>query len=47
MYTHTHTHTHSLTQSFPGGSDSKEFACNAGGPGSISGSEISPREGNG
>ena len=43
MYTHTHTHTHS----FPGGSDSKESVCNAGGPSSIPGSERSPREGNG
>ena len=32
---------------FPGGSDSKESACNAGDPGSISGSGRSPGEGNG
>ena len=31
---------------FPLGSDSKEFACNAGDPGSIPGSARSPREGN-
>ena len=32
---------------FPGGSDSKESACNAGDPGSIPGSGRSPGEGNG
>ena len=32
---------------FPGGSDGKEFACNAGDPGSIPGSGRSPGEGNG
>ena len=32
---------------FPGGSDGKESACNAGDPGSIPGSGISPGEGNG
>ena len=32
---------------FPGGSDSKKSACNAGDPGSIPGSERSPGEGNG
>ena len=31
----------------PGGPDSKESACNAGDPGSIPGSGISPGEGNG
>ena len=31
---------------FPGGSDSKEFTCNAG-PGSVPGLERSPGEGNG
>ena len=31
---------------FPGGSDGKESACNAGDPGSIPGSGRSPREGN-
>ena len=34
-------------QGFPGGSDGKEFACNAGDLGSIPGSERSPGEGNG
>ena len=32
---------------FPGGSDCKESACNAGDPGSIPGSGRSPGEGNG
>ena len=32
---------------FPGGSDSKRFACYVGDPGSIPGSERSPGEGNG
>ena len=32
---------------FPGGSNSRESACNAGDPGSIPGSEISPGEENG
>ena len=32
---------------FPGGSDSKESACNAGDPGSISGLGKSPGEGSG
>ena len=32
---------------FPGGSDDKVSACNAGDPGSIPGSERSPGEGNG
>ena len=32
---------------FPGGSDSKASACNAGDPGSIPGSGRSPGEGNG
>ena len=32
---------------FPGGSDGKEFACNAGVPALILGSERSPGEGNG
>ena len=31
---------------FPGGSDGEESACNAGDQGSISGSGISPGEGN-
>ena len=33
--------------SFPGGSEDKESACNAGDPGSILGSGRSPGEGNG
>ena len=32
---------------FPGGSDGKESACNAGDPGPIPGSGRSPEEGNG
>jgi len=32
---------------FPGGSDGKESACNAGDPGVIPGPGRSPREGNG
>ena len=32
---------------FPGGSDSRESACNIGDPGSIPGSERSPGEENG
>ena len=32
---------------FPGGSDGKEFACNAGDPGLIPGLGRSPGEGNG
>ena len=35
-----------LWQLAPGGSDGKESACNAGDPGSISGSGRSPEEGN-
>ena len=35
------------TRAFPGGSDSKESACNAGDPGSIPGSGRYPGEGNG
>ena len=35
------------TQGFPGGSDGKESACNAGDLGSISGLGRSPGEGNG
>ena len=34
-------------QGFPGASDSKEFACNAGDPGSIPGLGRPPGEGNG
>ena len=36
-----------ICQDFPGGSVSKESACNAGDPGSIPGWESSPGEGNG
>ena len=35
------------TESFPGDSDGKESACNAGDLDSIPGSRTSPREGNG
>ena len=34
-------------QGFPGSSDGKESACNAGDPGSIPGLGLSPGEGNG
>ena len=34
-------------QGFPGGSEGKESACNAGDPGLIPGLRRSPREGNG
>ena len=37
----------SSVHGIPGGSDSKESACNAGDPGFISGSERSPGERNG
>ena len=37
IHTHTHTHTYSHTKGFPGGSDSKESACNAGDLGLIPG----------
>ena len=37
----------SFKKGFPGGSESKESACNAGDPGSIPGSGRSPREDNG
>ena len=36
-----------LLKGFPGGSDGKEAACNAGDPGLIPGSGISPGEENG
>ena len=36
-----------LSRGFPGGSDGKQSACNAGDPGSIPGSGKSPGEGNG
>ena len=39
-FTHTHTHTHTFTiLGFPGGSESKESACNSGDSGSIPGRE--------
>ena len=44
--THTHTHTHT-DMGFPGGSESKESACNAGGPDLIPESGRSSGEGNG
>ena len=34
-------------EGFPGGSDGKESACNAGDPGSVPGLERSPGEGHG
>ena len=37
---------HPVWDSFPGGSDCKASACNAGDPGSIPGSGTSPGEGN-
>ena len=39
--------TQSVELTFPGGSDGKESACDAGDPGSIAGSGRSPGEGNG
>ena len=39
--------THVCMWGFPGGSDGKASACNAGDPGSIPGSGRSPGEGNG
>ena len=39
-----HTHTHTLSTGFPGGSGSKEFACNAADLGSIPGLGRSPGE---
>ena len=45
VYIYTYTHTH--IQSFPGGSDGRVSACNAGGPGLIPGLGRSPGEGNG
>ena len=47
IHTHTHTHTHTYTSCFPGGSDSKESAGNAGDPGLILRLGRSPREENG
>ena len=43
-YTHTHIH-FIYTNELPSGSDGKESACNAGDPGSFSGSGRSPGEG--
>ena len=40
-------HNVATKQGFPGGSDGKASACNAGDPGSIPGSGRSPGEGNG
>ena len=37
---------HRANKGFPGGSDNKEFACNAGNLGSIPGYRRSPEEGN-
>ena len=39
--------TEQLSLHFPGGSESREYACNAGDPGSVPGSGRSPGEGNG
>ena len=36
-----------MTKGFPGGSDGKEYTCDAGDVGSIPGSGRSPGEGNG
>ena len=52
-WTHTYTHIHEFfriylqTWGFPGGSDGKESACNAGDEGLIPGSGRPPGEGNG
>ena len=55
IYTRTHAHTHTYTRTrththtymgFPGDSDGKESACNAGDPGLVPGSGRSPGEGN-
>ena len=53
VYTHTHTHKHThiyiynIYKGFPGGSDGKDSACNAGDQGLNPGSGRSPGEGNG
>ena len=44
MNTHTHVH---MMYGFPGGSEGKASACNAGDPGSVSRSGRSPGEGKG
>ena len=46
IWSGTHWKYHSPSQGCPGGSDSKEYACNAGDPGSNHGSGRSPGEGN-
>ena len=46
-HTHTHTHTHTHIYGFPGGSEVKASACNAGDLGSIPGLGRFPGEGNG
>ena len=46
-HTHTETYTHIYMRDFPGGSVGKEFTCNAGQPGLISGLGRFPGEGNG
>ena len=47
IYSHVYIFFQISLPDFPGGSDGKESACNAGGPGSIPGSGRSPGEGNG
>ena len=48
LYIHIHTHIHRYVYvGFPGHSDSKDSACNAGDPGLIPGLGSSPGEGNG
>ena len=46
-HTHTHTHTHIHTYGFPGSSDGKESACNAGDLALILGLGSFAGEGNG
>ena len=46
-WTAQHLQSVALLMGFPGGSDGKASACNAGDPGSIPGSGRSPGEGNG
>jgi len=47
MYSKTFLQEHIQIKGFSGGSAGKESACNAGDPGSVSGSGRSPGEGNG
>ena len=47
MYIYLHTHLYIYVQGFPGGSDSKESACNVADLGSIPGLGRSPGEGHG